>query len=242
MSLSDLDNHLKVWDANIWECILILNNINNNGFLNSACFLNDNDNIYLISSNWNFNDIENIKVFNMKGEIIKEINDSDDKTVYIKSFYDVKNTKYYIITGNDRYMKSYDFNENKLYHKYTHKNGNSYYCAILKYDKNILKIIGSCYDGFIRIWDFHTGDILNIIYTGNKGLVGLCLWNDKYIFCGTKGKLLKIINLEKNKMEKIIYNLTGNICTIKKFKHNTYGECLISQGLSEEQIELWCFQ
>ncbi len=75
ISLSDIDNHLKLWDANIWECLLVLENINNQGFLNSACFLNDNNNIYIISSNWNFNNTENIKVFNMKGEKIKDIND-----------------------------------------------------------------------------------------------------------------------------------------------------------------------
>ena len=242
MSVSDIDNHIKLWDANIWECILILNNINNQGFLNSACFLNDNDNIYIISSNWNFNNCENLKVFNIKGENIKNINDSDDRVVYIKSFYDFKKAKYYLITGNDRYIKSYDFYENKFYRKYTQRNGNSYYSVIIKYFNNILKIIGSCYDGYIRIWEFHSGDILNTIDTGNKGLIGICLWNDNYLFGGTKENLLKLINLEKNKVEKIIYDSTGNLCTIKKINHITFGECLISQGLLNEQIKIWGFK
>ena len=106
MSVSDIDNNLKLWDANNWECILNLENINKQGFLNSAYFLNDKNNIYIISSNWNFKNAEKIKVFNIKGEKIKEINDSDDKAVFITSFYDIKKLKYYIITGNDRYIRS----------------------------------------------------------------------------------------------------------------------------------------
>jgi len=44
MSLSDTDNNLKLWEPNIWECILNLEKFNIQGFLNSACFLNENDN------------------------------------------------------------------------------------------------------------------------------------------------------------------------------------------------------
>jgi len=86
MSLSDLDNHIKLWDGNKWECILILEKINKQGFLNSACFLSENNNIYIVTSNWNFENNEGIKVYNIKGEKIKEINNSDDNTVYIKSY------------------------------------------------------------------------------------------------------------------------------------------------------------
>ena len=242
ISLSDLDNHLKLWDANIWECLLVLENINNQGFLNSACFLNDNNNIYIISSNWNFNNTENIKVFNMKGEKVKDINDSNNNTVYIKSYYDIKKLKYYIITGNDGYIKSYDYYENKIYHKYSQKHmNNSYYCIIIKYFKNILKIIGSCFDGFIRIWNFHSGDILNIISSGNKGLIGICLWNDNYLFYGTNDQLLKVINIEKGIVQNIFKGLKNNLCTLKKINHSQYGECLVSQGLLNDQIKLWSF-
>ena len=242
MSISDLDNHLKLWDANIWECILIFENINNQGFLNSACFLIDNFNIYIISSNWNFNNVENIKVFDIKGNKIKEINDSNYSTVYIKSFYDYKNCKNYIITGNDGFIKSYNYCENKLYHKYKTKNAkNSYYYSTVKYFKNVLKLISSCFDGYIRIWEFHSADILNIIYTGKKGLIGMELWDDKYLFCGNKDKILKIIDIEKGLILNNFYGLNDSLCTIKKIKHPKYGDCLISQGLLNDQIKLWCF-
>ena len=242
MSLSDIDNNLKVWETNTWECILNLENINNQGFLNSACFLNENDNIYIATSNWNFDYIENIKIFDIKGKKVKEIDDSNNKTVYIKSYYDHKKFKYYIITGNDGSIKSYNYSENKLYHKYDQKNfNNSYYCFIIKYLKNILKIIGSCFDGYIRIWNFDSGDILKVIYAEHKGLIGICDWNENFLFCGTNDKILKVIDLNKGIILKKYYGLNDILCTLKKFNHPKYGECLITQGLLNDQIKLWYF-
>ena len=243
MSLSDIDNNLKLWEPNIWECILNLENINSQGFLNSACFLNENDNVYIASSNWNFDFVENIKIFDIKGKKIKEINDSNNKTVYIKSYYDHKKYKYYIVTGNDGCIKSYNYSENKLYHKYNQKNfNNSYYCFIIKYIKNVLKIIGSCFDGYIRIWDFDTGDILKIIYAEHKGLIGICDWDENFLFCGTNDKILKIIDLNKGLVLKKFKGLNDILCTLIKFNHPIYGECLITQGLLNDQIKLWYFK
>ena len=243
MSLSDLDNHIKLWDGNKWECILILEKINKQGFLNSACFLNENNNIFIVTSNWNFENNEGIKVYNIKGEKIKEINNSDDNTVYIKSYYDINELKYYIITGNDGYIKSYDYLENKIYHKYYKKNvNNSYYCAIINYFKNTLKIIGSCFDGYIRIWDFHIGNILNIIHVDNKGLIGICLWDDKYLFCGSNNKKLNVIDIEKELIVNKYVGLKNILCTVIKINHPKYGECLVTQGLLNDQIKLWIFQ
>ena len=243
MSVSDIDNNLKLWDANNWECILNLENVNKQGFLNSAYFLNDKNNIYIISSNWNFKNSEKIKVFNIKGEKIKEINDSDDKAVFITSFYDIKKLKYYIITGNDGYIRSYDYNENKAYNKYEkNKIVNSYYCLIIKYFGNILYIISSNFDGYIRIWDFHSNEIIFTIYGGNKGLIGICFWDDTYIFSGASDQLLRVINLKKRKINKEFSGLKDILCTVQKINHPIYGECLITQGLLNDQIKLWTFK
>ena len=242
LSLSDYDNNIKVWDCNIWECILNLENINLQGFLNSACFLNDNNILYIISSNWNYYDVEKIKVFNIKGEKIKEIDDSENKTVYITSFYDNIKLKNYIVTGNDGYIISYDYTKNVIYHKYQKKKTlNCYYCIIMKYFKNILYLIGSCFDGFIRTWDFHSGENLISIDSGNKGLIGICFWDDNYLFCGDSAKLLKIIDFQKRIVIKEFYGLKDFLCTLKKIEHPILGKCLISQGSSYEQIKLWRF-
>ena len=244
MSISDIDNNLKLWDGNNWECILNLDNTNRQGFLNSACFLYDKDNIYIVSSNWNFTNVEKIKVFNLKGEKIKEINDSEDKAaVFITSFYDIKNLKNYIITGNDGYIRSYDYYENKAYNKYEkNKITNSYYCLIIKYFESMLYIISSNFDGYIGIWDFHSKENIFTIYGGNKGLIGICFWDDTYIINGAADKLLRVIDLKKRKIIKEFTGLKDILCTIQKIKHPVYGECLITQGLLNDQIKLWSFK
>ena len=50
MSASCFDNNIKVWDANNWDCILNLTKINKEGILLSSCFLNINNNIYVVTS------------------------------------------------------------------------------------------------------------------------------------------------------------------------------------------------
>ena len=67
MTISSKDNNIKIWNENNWECILNLANINNNGFLLSACFLNKNNEIFILTSNSNIGINEHIKVFNLNG-------------------------------------------------------------------------------------------------------------------------------------------------------------------------------
>ena len=87
-----------------------------------ACFLEKNKQIYIITSNYNKNgNSEYIKVFDLGGDKIKEINDSNEDTYCINNYYDKKLSKNYIISGNYGYIKSFDYNNNKLYHKYNDK-------------------------------------------------------------------------------------------------------------------------
>ena len=81
ISISDRDNNLKVWDINNCECILNIFHANNSGFLCSACLINEDNNIYILSSNCNtFGENEKIKIYDLKGKIINQINDSNEKT------------------------------------------------------------------------------------------------------------------------------------------------------------------
>ena len=43
---------------------------------------------------------------------------------FIDIYYDNDLFKNYIITGNKGYIKSYDYNKNKLYHKYQENSNN----------------------------------------------------------------------------------------------------------------------
>jgi hypothetical protein len=132
------------------------------GRLYSACFLNDNNNnqIYILTSNGNDQSInyEPIKIYDLNGKKIKEINNSNEKTHFIDTYYDNNLSKYYIITGNDGYIKSYDYNNNKLYHKYL-DNDNSLNLNIIINDNN----------KNIKLIELNNGKITDII--GHKKYV-----------------------------------------------------------------------
>ena len=241
MSISGEDNNIKLWDFNKLECLLDIKNINKSGFLDSACFLNNNKINYIITSNIDYICSESIKVFDFKGNKVKEINNSNDITVYIDSYYDKNLDKNFILTGNYGFVKSYDFNENELYHKYCDKNNNnkSHDSMVINKCEELIKLIESSEDGNIRIWNFHSGLLLDKIKFDNYSIFGICLWNNDYLFVSCKDKTIKLIEI---KTGKIIINLLGDnnyILTLKKVFLPKYGECLISQGWKNEQIKLW---
>ena len=246
MSISSIDNNIKVWDIYKWNLLCDIKNINNKGSLHSACFLNlkigNNYINYIITCNDNYYNSELIKVFDFNGNKIKEINNSNDRTFFIDCYYDNIKGKYYIITGNNSYIKSYDFNENIIYHKYCDKNDcddgdKEDHDSIIIINEEITKIIESSEDGNIRIWDFHSGILLKKISISQHKLYGICLWSNDYLIVSCEDKTLKIIDLKR---EIIINNLMENetIIAIKTIIHPNYGKCLITQDW-RSQIKLW---
>ena len=138
MSVSMIDNNIRIWNANNWECIQNITNINKVGRLLSACFLKENNKIFIITSNLgNNNNSENIKVFDLNGYKIKEIN-YNEKTFFIDIYYDNRLSKNFIITGNQGYIKSYDYNNNQLYHKYNDNDKCNHMSIIINNNKKIL--------------------------------------------------------------------------------------------------------
>ena len=243
MSISKQDNNIGIWDIRSWECIVNITEANESGYLLSACFLYENNQIYIITSNSNFeNNSEPIKIFDFNGNKIKDIKDSNEETYFIDTYYDNILSNNYIITGNKNYVKSYVFNKNELYHKYYDKDNGGHGSIIINSNEEIIKLIDSCDDGNIRIWNFHSGLLLNKIEVTKKCLYGICLWNDNYLFVGCSDKTIKLIELYNGL---VIKSLTGHndvVLTIKKIDHPQYGEVLISQGAGDDQIKLWTYK
>ena len=100
-------------------------------------------------------------------------------------------------------------------------------------------MIESSMDGNIRIWNFHSGELLNKIKVCDKGLNGICLWNDENLFVGCEDKTIKLINLNKLLIIKNLDGHNNSVINIKKIIHPKYGECLISQGSDIDKIKLW---
>ena len=257
MSISGWINNIKIWDGNTWQCLLNISNVNNNGYLFSSAFLvikNFNnmkynkllDEYYIISSNRNhLGTSEPIKVYDLNGKLISKILESNDNTCFIDTYCEKEkkgnkeNLKYYIITGNTGYVKSYDYFNKKLYKIYHEKDNKADHLCVLikKIDENI-KLIESCADGFIRIWGYHDGD-LNGKVDCKVGLLGICIWNSNYLFTGSKDNSIKLIDIKNLKIVKSLNGHNNYVCTIRKIVHPKYGGCIISQSWHNDDIKIW---
>ena len=183
-----------------------------------------------------------MKVFNHKGKKIKEINDSNNNTFFIDIYYDKKYFKKYILTGNYGYVQSYDYEKNKIYKKYEEefilwkKND---FCHIIIYETDIIKLICSCKDSNIRIWDFHSAKLLNKIKIFDRIILGICIWENDYLVVGCNDTNIKIIEIKSGELIKSLKGHYKEALNIKKIIHPYYGECLISQGYRNDYIKLW---
>ena len=256
ISISMINSNIKLWNIINWSIVLDLKKIYEEGFLQSACFLETNNDIYIITSNFNYSYtfyIEPIKIYNLKGNKIKEINESKDITFYIDAFYDSNVNKNYIITGNTGNAKSYDYEENKIYHMYF-KEDNIYriYHNVLVNEshndgQNVLYFIGLSNDNYIRMWNFHSGELLRSIFVKNDNLLSynmifsMCVWNENYFFVGSSDESLKLLKTDTGEIVKNLNDINCEIIALKKLVHPLYGECLISQSRQNSQIKLWTF-
>ena len=217
LSLSCDDNNIKIWNINKYECLLDIKNINKSGFLDSACMLKDNNQIYIITSNKTISiskNVEPIKVFVFKRNNLKQINGSNEDTIFIDTYSDNKLSKKFIIACTGSNCKSYDFHKNEIYHKYSDNNRS---CDIVINDKEeIVKLIKSCYNGNITIWDFHSGLLLNTIKVSTTILREICLYDNEYLFVGCDDRTIKLIDYKKLKVIKELSGHNNRVISIKK--------------------------
>ena len=236
LSLSSDDNCIKLWNFKNWECLLELKGIKGYCYLYSVCLINDNNENYIIASNINsFGGL--IKAYDFKGNEVKELKNSKGKKTIIINYYDNKTNKNYIISGFEGYIKSFDFKENKLYHKYKIKCDNGMVNSLIVNDKeNVIKIIEGNENNLLKIWDFHSGELIDTFYLYG-GVIGLCLWDSKYLLVGRK-EAIQLIDMVEGKVSKVFYEPNGHILCIRKFLHPKYGECFIAKS-SEQKIYLY---
>ena len=237
MSVSGSITNIKLWDINSLKCLFNLNAYNM-GNIFSSCFFNYDNNNYIITSNGQRNELI---FYNLSGKIYKSMNLLDHSVFCIDYFYDKKKLKYYIITGNNNYITSYDFEANQLYKQYK-PSGEGWHGAFKVYQNEFkIKLLDSCWqDDFLRIWDFHLGTLLSKIKTGGNNIKCISIFNSRYIFVGCADHSIKLID---TKINMIITNLIGHkewVTTIKKIFIPNYGICILTQGLGEkETIKIW---
>ena len=240
ISVSSGDNNIKLWQFCKWECLCDYRDINSRDYLFSACFLNHKNQLYVLSSNYTNNFIpEPIKVFDLKGKKISEIKNSRKAVFLIDTFYDEELLTDYIVTANDDVVISYNFNKNDIYFKYDYKKSYPkiiHFSLIVKKINNSVKIIESGWDGYIRIWEFHTGKLLNEIKLNDSYLNGVNLLDNKYILIGCRKALITFIDLDSLEIIKELAGHKDNVIDIKIVNHIKYGKCILSKGYGGEII------
>ena len=244
MSLSYFDRNLKIWNFRDWQCLInIRDNIYSSGYLYSAYIFNRHKKNYFVVSNFadeKTNSVDSIKLYYFHNRYYKEIkiiNDSNYNTLLIKTYtYD---NKIYFIACGEKNIRAYDSHKNKLYNAYEDINMESkiFSFTIFK-SKEKIKIISSCDDQYIRIWDFQSSEILKKIKINNVKLRGICLYNEKYLLVACLDKSIKLIEIENDFIIKSFNEHQNKVCTVKFRKLGNLGKCFISHGY-DDHIILW---
>lgn len=239
------DCQLIVVNANNWEIIFNLNNKNLNCVC-SSCFLNNSNQINIVichgrylrtyASNF-FNGF--IEVYDLKKNELTKI-ENENVTYFIDSFYEKKSSLNYLIAGNEGYIVSYIYKNNKWnkYNRYDKQKTYNFLYSPIIFEKNgVTELIESTINGEIRIWDFHKKSILNTIKIGKEyGVGGACLWNDNYLFVASRNKEVNLINLNENKIiNRNQFKHNHGVSIVKKVYHPKYGECLISKETHDKK-------
>ena len=247
LTISATNRTIKLWNFETHTEILKFN-LYKKGFIYSACFLNNIYKKYIITSNFigygNSDNDRNIEVYDFKSQKIKTIKASSNKTYFIDSFYDNNSNTNYIITANEGLLYSYNFDAAEIFNEYNDSEQDSkniiYRSALINKNNDIIQLIASNEDGFIRIWNFQTSDLLNKVSL-HYNLYGICLWDKDNLLVGCEDKeinLLDISDVEKLYIKnKSLKGHNNRVITIKKVEN-----ILVSQGWKQDQIKLWTFK
>ena len=103
----------------------------------------------------------------------------------------------------------------------------------------MVRLIETCNDGFVRIWDFHLGEMLNKIKICDEGIKSICLWDENTIFVGCDDATIKMVNINTNEILHVLYGHKQRVCCLKIIEHEHFGKCIISKGWGGDFIKLW---
>ena len=129
--------------------------------------------------------------------------------------------------------RKFHFDDNHIFEDVEYSKGPLY--IIVKKCGNITKLIAVMKENTVKIWNFHSTQLLAEISISKSTIKSICLWDEENLLIGTSGGL-KLIDLNKNKHVKNFGDIVDiarmYICTIQK-----YGKCLITSNYKE--IFLW---
>ena len=211
------------------ECIAEIDLLSSFGhiFLNSLFFMNLRNQLYIIAPFCFELNYEILVFYNLKGIKTKEIKIKTYSVFDTNYYYDQKAKKNYIFFCGFGFVKSFDFNKNNIYKIYCNNEGiHNDKVAIYDKDKKI-KLISSG-EGIVRIWNFHSGDLLNKlkIYNNRFELPKICIWNSDYLIGACEENGLKIFDFKNENIPQTMSGF-GKSRDVKKIMHPVYGDCLL---------------
>ena len=239
LSMSSQDMNIKVWNM-IMECIYNIKATYKNENLSDSCFLNFNNHIFILTSNSGTDkSSEPVKIYDLEETKEKELENSRDFTKKLEVYYDENNT--YIITANQGYMKSYTFNENRIYRFYRINKRKEFFLFYedisINANKELTILMGINLTE-IHFFNFHNGDFLKIIEIKNS--------LDFEYFNYKKRKV--ILNLTDTIISNLENDLDFDFDNYNKYyslfeqrvDSPKYGECFLSSDINK--IILWIKQ
>ena len=237
------------WDGKNWSRPSI---ISSNDILLSACFINKNENIYIITSSEGNNPI---KLFDLNSTLIQIYDNIKKKALYIDAYYgnddnEEEKGKLYIIMGNEDICRSYILDDNlnlNLYQEYiNNKKVNSpINCFSVKYINNN-SILIVCYpkEQRIRKFDFHKNTEIYRFKLGNESInnqenpnedewitpISFCLLNNgNLLIVNQNDRIIRLVDQQNENISEVLMHHTAPVVSIKKIDIGN-SEIIISQG------------
>ena len=227
-------NNIKIWDINNYKCILNLKDMELSYVsVCKVCLMNYKNNIYIILSSTSFSD-PTCKLFDLSGELIKEII-FDSNINYIITYNDGELLKFYILISTPNMIKSYNYDEGKIYHSYLNIGKGFIYNLIVVNKDRIWEpthLFGN-YGNYVIIWNFHTGEMLNNVYF-NANINNICLWNNQFLIAISENfneskDIISLLDVSTGKLKKnLITSENCKFSLISKIEHPDYGEGLVA--------------
>ena len=130
---------------------------------------------------------------------------------------------------NGKLYNNYDDNDKNFFGFYSITVNDNY--------KNLVLLIETSQNGFIRIWDFHLGNLIKKIIT-NFIVKCICLLNNYTLIVGCMNCSIKLINIIKAEINYEVIAHTKEINSIEKIFIDDSRLYILSQGF-DERINLW---
>ena len=181
--------------------------------LNDFCFYNFKNESFIALNVQGKNTIE---IFYKDGRKFKNLNFIEN-VICMECYEDLglKPKIYLLVTGN-KFLKSFDINNYKLYKNYNIDDKDSYTFSKFYKTKNKFHILTSLENGDLKLIDFHNPNSYEIFNPDKNKFPIICFnfLNGNYLFTATEDKKIKFYDLKDKKLLNT-YQYNNNIISLE---------------------------